>query len=495
MPFVSLGITNVRRNLGRSTLSLIGMALAAMILSSSLPVAEGYPKTAYLGQRLFIGGDIIVYPGRFRPNRTEIGQASQDKWVFDRLPEDYMSDLASFNPEYYGQGFLRTPHENQIYLDAEALSDRLSEHRGFISSVSFYQSVPGLVSGTDSRGLPRTWFSPLRARNISVDAENGYERVVASGRGFRQSDEGRFLAMADATRGSLPGYTALVVGSSFDIQVPEASLGSDGNYVFDYSSLHTYTFDIIGEYSLPTRVLTWQDDMGGVHTEQLYWTTPQILVPESTLSAIWNEVSGLENLPVSEAAISVNNLAYLENNAADLAKSLPEYTVMSVPSQTENAWLRGLPEPVFRYPLPLSDPDDIRQAGTPMDLRNVVVFITYAISALLVASNMLVSLASRRKEIGILKALGAKSYEVMLMVMSEVLAVSMVGAFMGFLLLRVKPLWQYISNRMSFQQIGILTLAELGRVMGATVGFALLFGVVPALFTSKMAAMDVLRNE
>jgi len=226
------------------------------------------------------------------------------------------------------------------------------------------------------------------------------EEIVTAGRSFIRCDDGKFHALVDGRRQYLHGYEQVAVGSTISVEVRSVHIEKNGSLAFDYVNRKTYEFKVVGRFTLPTRTLIWQDEMGNSMSEQLYCTTPQILIPQMTLAKIWREVSTIETPPITEIAIRVKNMAFLENNVADLAASLPEHTVMSVPTQVDDAAKRSLPEPVFRYPGPLPDPEEIRQAGTPMDLRSVTVMITYSISALLVASNMLVSLSQRRRARG-----------------------------------------------------------------------------------------------
>ncbi len=492
MQFIRLGITNVRRNIGRSLLSMVSMALAAMILSTALPVAEGYPGMAYKVHRQFVGGDIIIYPGRFRPDRYQMADA---EWTFTRLPKDLVSDLISFHPEYYTNGFLSQEREANFYVNLQDILSAQLARKSYVDGVSLNQSIPAFITWTAQDGSEKAWFSPLRARDPVSDLDRDFDELITAGRAFIRCDDGKFHALLDNRRTVLPGYEQVAVGSTINVDVPSATLDRHGNYVFDYTNMRSFEFKIVGRYALHTRSLMWQDEMGNYFTEDLYWTTPQVLVPQTTLTLIWQQVSGGLPLPVTEVAVRVKNMAFLENNTADIAQMLPDYTVVSVPYQVKDAESRGLPEPVLRYPGELARPEDIRQTGTPMDLRNVMVAITYSIAALLVASNMLIALSQRRREIGILKAIGARSREIMLMVMAEVMFVSVVGAAGGFILLRSVSLWTYLSNRMPVLEIGVLTISDFTRVIVMTLGFALVFGVVPALNTLRMSPMEVLRNE
>ncbi len=495
MVFVRLGLTNVRRNMGRSVLSIVGMALAAMILSSTLPVAQGYPSEAFKVQRQFIGGDIIVYPGKFRPSRADISSGDNVEWEYDRLPQDVMSDLISFHSEYFLQGFLRRSSESGNFISLDRIVKSGLSKKNYVTGVSLYQSMPSLIRRVDEKGTDQAWFSPLRSRDPVLDKDMDWDEIITAGRAFIRCDDGKPHCLVDSRRPMLPGYQQLAVGSTITVEVPAVRMDQAGNYCFDYTNRKSYDLKVVGRYALPTRVLAWQNEMGNLLTEQLYWTTPQILVPQLTLSRMWYEASGGLPLPVTEMAIRVANLAFLENNAADVASLFPQDTVVSVPAEVQDAWNRGQPEPVFRYPEPLARPEEIRQAGAPMDLRGVVVVITYSIAALLVASNMLIALAQRRREIGILKALGAKSKEIMMMVLSEVLFVSIFGATAGFVLLRSASLWTYLSNRMPVLQIGALTLSDFFRVFVTTVMFAVVFGTLPALGTLRLSPMDVFRND
>jgi len=108
---------------------------------------------------------------------------------------------------------------------------------------------------------------------------------------------------------------------------------------------------------------------------------------------------------------------------------------------------------------------------------------------------MLARVSERKREIATLKALGVKNREVVYLVMSEGVLVSLAGAFLGFLTIRLVGIYQELSNYTTLLMVMKNTAVELMLVMGMTSLSALLFGIIPAARVASMSVMEVYRND
>ena len=104
---------------------------------------------------------------------------------------------------------------------------------------------------------------------------------------------------------------------------------------------------------------------------------------------------------------------------------------------------------------------------------------------------LLVSVRERRREIGLLKAVGGTSRQVCVLFLLEAAAYAVLGGVLGVALggamIRIFGVW-----------IGLSAHLTLGRILPTLVGAAvlgLLFGVVPALRAAGMVPVEALRQE
>ncbi|OGS70265.1 MAG: hypothetical protein A2Y96_03095 [Firmicutes bacterium RBG_13_65_8] len=131
----------------------------------------------------------------------------------------------------------------------------------------------------------------------------------------------------------------------------------------------------------------------------------------------------------------------------------------------------------------------------PLDLNLVFSVIAFTIAALMVASNLLVLLTARRREIGILRALGATALDVGVMVMTEALTLTVAGCILGYWPIRLLSTITLLSNRLSLVKVAALTLADFGAVLGLGLALAALFALLPALATTRLTCTEALRND
>ncbi|MHB0885733.1 MAG: ABC transporter permease [Bacillota bacterium] len=485
MTFFRLAFTNVSRNLGRSVLSVIAMAVAAFVMTSSSSVAQGYPRDSFLAQRAFIGGDIIVYPDQYRLG----GPTADDRQTYARTAADALNDLPAFHPELRDEGYVRRGPTLPNVIDLRQVQQRLWNEKA-VKLIYPYYALPGFAGG------PGGQSTPLRGRNTLLDQSvwHLYDYVTA-GRYLTSADDGKFVAVVDA-RQAKEGRDVPPVGTSIEVSVPAVRQDPDGTRWYDYSTMKTFNFEVIGQIALPTRLLAWPTPPNGSASEQLYWSTPQVFIPAATFEQVYREASGGNPYEFEQLAVIVEDQSFIRQAMTELRRALPEYTAVTVADQVTMAEARGLPEKAYQAPPQVrGDPSLRTQVGVPMDLGPAMTLLLYLIAAMIVAANMVLLVTSRRQEIGVLRAVGAKGRDVVLMILTETAALSLGGALIGFTVVRFAATWNLLSNRVGLARVGLLTLTDLGRVVGLTLAMAVVFGLFPAFRMARVSAMEVLRND
>jgi putative ABC transport system permease protein len=104
---------------------------------------------------------------------------------------------------------------------------------------------------------------------------------------------------------------------------------------------------------------------------------------------------------------------------------------------------------------------------------------------------MLVSVAERRHEIGIRKALGATNRQIAAQFMAEAFVLSIIGAAIGIVFsLLINFILRVTTNIMPAVDWHIMAIAT-----GVSVLVGVLFGTAPALKAARKDPIDALRNE
>jgi hypothetical protein len=201
-----------------------------------------------------------------------------------------------------------------------------------------------------------------------------------------------------------------------------------------------------------------------------------------------------------QAALKLRNFAEVNRVVEELRQQFPTYTVVSVPQLAGTHDV--MPEPMFRTP-----PGDLRGLRSakpetapaaiqvPSWMRQITVVLLYLAGGMMLAGNVYVTLLLRKKELGLFLALGARRYQLILLILTEVLLVGLSGALLGFILMLPMALWQYLSSAAGIQVL----LGALGKnlllLLVSTVTASALFGAVPAWYASRLPVSEVLTGE
>lgn len=514
----SLIVTNVKRNLARSLLTIVGMGLAALVMTTSLTLSEGYPAQAYAQYRSYLGGDIVIFRDKIQVRGADVNAATPGTWELQRSLTDLPGPAELFLPGLTTGGMIGPSGQSRGFFstaEVRAVSSALSGIEG-VSNVRPYFALP---IGRVEFGLPvanaagpvSIWPDAYLRAWPSDAPVNGLGAYVVAGRPLAQEDEGRRVCLIDASRaglGALAGdaYPSSIpaVGEVIRVLLPRLTLTEQQSPSADYLAGRWVEFQVVGHYSVPTRQVSWVDPAAGgdggaapPQIEQLHLASPELLIPWATAAALVTDLSGgAADMWAQAVTVELASLARVETVTAAIASALPELCPVSVPGLVSIANERFLPEPIYRMPESEWGSATVPgQGGEPVRVSEAFSVILFAVAALLAAANGIVLVIERQREIAILKAVGAYARDVILMILGEIVLLASIGALGGFVLAEGLAAWNLISNRVGFVTIVVSIGTDLVKVLGVTVVFAVIFGLAPALRTTQMTAMEVLRRE
>lgn len=468
---IQLAIANVWRRLSRSTLTLLAMGVAAAVLTSGLSLSQGIVRFAYSDYRSYYGGDILVFSPGFI-GAAPVNEASGQTIVRRVLHDSGFNPLLKLYPDFRVDGYLA---EDAWKYQALAAAWESPDPQAGIIETTPYRVMPAIAQNTEVE-LKR---SPVDIRPYIIE---GVEPTI--------SLTGEIKAVVNAY-----GLRTVNVGEILQVAVPTFRLNSNGVPYADYSQPSAvYDVRIVGKVAWPTRELTWGTD-GAVLSEQGYVHMHELYLTESSWQQIWQEQSGGAKYPLLSVALRVGDLSQLNVIAAKLEKQFPELAIFAVPRVAQHVERYNLLDRFYTAPRELWNIVESVRPYAPREFGLISSILLYLNAGMLLASQMLASVAARRKEIGILKALGAKRVEVVMMVLTEAVALAMIGAVFGFGLVRLAGIHQALTNGVRLSSILFTTFREFLTVTALTTTVSLVFGAIPAWRVARLTVMEVFRNE
>lgn len=479
--FFRLGFVNITRQLGRSLLALISLVLAAMSLTNSLSISLGYPAQAFANYRDYLGGDIVVYPTNIMGN-----PATAQHLGLYRLQSDSFSTFTTLYPHLEREGFLaETTPVLKPFSDMDKQALLL---HGQINAANSLYRMPGwrLIASTDNLALS------LR----SVPNDSGLWQFVE-----------KTPLQLDNTDDALPIWLNSrmdqhrplpEVGSEVYLRVPHIWVAPNGSLQFDAEQTKEQRAIVAGHYALPSRVISWPNpDPSGdsFRSEQGYFSHDEVWLQPSSWEQLWQLAAG--DLPPASGSLGlqVHDMSILESVVSELQVAHPQWTIVSVPNLVKQAEAASLLDSFRMAPREFwAERQSKAQHAFPLDISRTLSVFIYLNAGLLMAARMLTGAAARKKEIGILKALGARRRDIIYMALTEAVILCLIGSTIGFIISYPAALFQQVTNNLPWAQIGNLLAKNYGIILGQTLIIGVLFGLLPAWRLSKLTVNEVLRS-
>lgn len=509
MSFVSLGLVNVRRNLGRSILAIVSMAVASLVVTSLLSLAPSAHAAENYPQRFLLGGDIIVTKARILTQAADLNPAgnSPASWQLDRMPLDTAGLLAEAVPWPWAYGYLVPDGEGQALLTDEDLATMTGALTGLpkVAAAVPLSYLPVLERVASPDGATTAYVrSYLVGRDAAADAAwwGGYfPELIAAGSYLTGSTGGTSAGGDDGEGAAIPavcdnarlqrGYPGTQPGARLTVFLPRARVTAAGEvpHAFDYGTMQAVELAVSG--TLRTVTAAELTEAGPIY---YYWGSGAILVEQEALDGLARQ-AGLPRAPVAGLALKATDLVDLDALTTEVRGALAGYNVFSVRElDAVLAWTGAVAPLTGEVPGAMAAAA-IAPRGLPIDLNLIFAVLAFTIAAMIVAANLLVLLVERRREISILRSLGARTLDIAVMVQTEMLVLSLAGCVLGFWPVRLLSTITLLSNRLSAGRIAALTLGDFGIVCGIALGMAAAFGLLPAIASTRTTCMEALRND
>ena len=230
--------------------------------------------------------------------------------------------------------------------------------------------------------------------------------------------------------------------------------------------------------------------------EELYWTFDDILIPLGLWEELWDSNSDFDYRP-QQAGLLLEEVGTATDTLASLRSNYPQYTFYNVAEQAQN-----LVQTMSHQTTPRSAPrdayviaDDSRSGDIQEDLRIPIVLGLTCTAALVIAANLLIMASERRREVAVLKSVGAERLHILVMVVSEAAFISFVGGILGFMFMQIPVVLNHIVAATSAATIIIGLISNVLMVLGVSIALAMLFSLIPGTQMINLPVMEVLRNE
>lgn len=482
--FFRLGILNVQRQLARSTLVVVALAMAAISLTNSIALQEIPPLRIAPFLNRFTGGHILVIPFRWAGQQLSDVTGSL-QFEPTRLIASGSSWLDWFYPQFYEQGFWvplgETPTE---FIDADVLAG-LTAFPG-VEAVITVPMLPAVVYAIGPNGEVAypIRIAPLteEIRQLTADSKQSNQFALAA--------SGIFFNQAAQVLREKPKYER--PGVEVELLLPQ--LDDGGKLGITAATKYTVPF---GAYlQVPTREVTWMDSLGGTLTEVGRLIADIAWIGENS----WREIvalvtGGNDSLPIGNVVLRVEDLQVLEPTIAKLSKAYPDLTFVSLGEVEERIFHTGHLEQFTQAPRVVWKQEGQPRLTVPISFSRIFSYLLVLIAAILLGGHMLTGVAARNQEIGTLRALGARRRDILVLGVSETVALTVIGSTLGFFPLRLFGVIMQLRGGQAFLPVFIGVLKEYMQISGLTLAAALLFSLLPVWRLASVAPMEVLRNE
>lgn len=474
---LKLAWSSIRHRLSRTLITVFAMAIAGAVITSGMSLSHGIAKLAYAEYRNYYCGDVVVL------TPTYVGATAvydlESTISHNVLNDSGFNPLLKLYPQFGIDGYLGY----DLYPYSPLSFEQLQRLRNFpgISSVDPVLIMPASLGSMDTslRVIP------------AVASEHLVEGTLPR---ENSGSESMLEVVVNAY-----GGPQLNVGDVVGIRVPVFNIGASGvPYADTSATVQERLAKVVGIVRWPTRELSFFPNGGGEPIfEQGYVHNSEVYLTELAWQEIWQQQSAGLTYPVLATTLRVDNLSTLNVTAAELRAAFPELAIKTVPEVARHVERYNILDHFYLIPseLWLNAEQVVAHDYVPVELGLTSAILLFANAGMLLASQMLAGVAERRKEIGIIKALGARNFEILGMVLIEGLLLSLAGSTLGFGLMRALAVHRDISNGLGWNAVIQTTGRELLSVVSLTTVVALLFSVIPGAKMSRLTVMEVFRND
>ncbi len=229
-------------------------------------------------------------------------------------------------------------------------------------------------------------------------------------------------------------------------------------------------------------------------SEQGYLDHDEIWLKPADWEQLWQLAAGDTPPAAGSVGLQVKDMSILEAVVGELQTAHPQWTIVSTPNLAKQSESASLLDSFTIAPREVwADRHSKAQHAFPLDISRTLSVFIYLNAGLLMAARMLTGAAARQKEIGVLKALGARRRDIMYMALTEAIVLCLIGSTLGFIMAYPAAIFQQITNHVPWARIGNLLAKNYGIILGQTLAIGVLFGILPAWRLSKLTVNEVLR--
>ena len=301
-----------------------------------------------------------------------------------------------------------------------------------------------------------------RSSQIKYGPQTAYSQIMGTTYAYQDvaqsyTEIGRFLAQSD----NLTRRRVAVIGEDVreNLSLPEDPIN-------EYVELSGEWFKIVG-------LLEPMGDIMGQSRDNI------VLIPYSTMVSIQGNQSRIDigiqlNLTPTASVENVSSqLTTLLRNAHDLSSNEDDDFRIQTAEQLMEQFDQIL--------------------GTLTMVIGGIVSISLLVGGIRIMNIMLVSVTERTREIGICKAIGAKSHHILMQFLIEALLLSLLGGLIG--LISGYGLGMLIANSIPDFPPANVPLWAASLALGFSGFVGVLFGILPAAKAARLDPIDALRYE
>lgn len=436
-------------------------------------MSQGVARLAFQEYSDYLQGDILVFSPSF------VGAAPAQKGdsevVRRTLGNSGFNPLLRLYPDFQSNGYYAEKDSVYEAISAETLA-ALSTQTGVVAV------RPNLVM-------------PAVAKDLQVSlkpAPVGYEGRLSDGQPL--IDGSPILQVVINAYGSV---SDVKLGDLITLSLPTYGVDHNGIPFVDSSKAVTpYEAEVVGLVSWPTRSVGWVGPMDVPMSEQGYVHAPDCYITDEAWHRLWATHSQGQVYGPTAVSLTISDMGQLFTYTKGLRDTFPQLSILPISQVVQHLLRYGLIDRFYQAPRMLWAGEAYKeQTFASQDFAQLTGILLFINAGMLMASQMLAAVASRRKEIGILKAIGARQREVVSLILIEAMFLALIGASAGFLLVRLAAVHQAMTNGVLWSLVLGNAAKEMALVLGLTCGLALLFGVLPAWRVAKLTVMEVFRNE